>query len=54
MRTLPNPKHERRDWAAEKAAPYMHPKLNAIEANVNSNVSLAEALDAMKARCGGA
>ncbi len=31
---------ERRDWAAEKAAPYCHPKLAQKEANVNTTTTL--------------
>lgn len=29
---------ERRDWAAEKAAPYVHAKLANVEAKVDANV----------------
>lgn len=38
---------ERRDWAAEKAAPYIHPRLASIEANVGVSVheSWLEELD---------
>jgi hypothetical protein len=27
---------ERRDWGAEKAAPYMHPRLTSIELDTNA------------------
>jgi hypothetical protein len=36
---------DRRDWAAEKAAPYVHPKLAAIEHSGNVTVSHEAALD---------
>lgn len=38
---------ERRDWAAEKAAPYIHPRLASIEANLGVTVheSWLEELD---------
>jgi hypothetical protein len=42
--------HERRDWAAEKAAPYLYSKLSAIEANVNLNLSFGVALESLKKR----
>jgi hypothetical protein len=33
---------ERRDWAAEKAAPYMHPRLASADAKVKGSVTLGE------------
>lgn len=36
---------ERRDWAAEKAAPYVHPKLASTELNANVTMNHEDALD---------
>jgi hypothetical protein len=40
----------RRDEMAKAAAPYCHPRLSTVDAKVNVNSSLAEALDALKAQ----
>jgi hypothetical protein len=40
----------RRDEMAKAAAPYCHPRLSTVDAKVNVNSSLAEALDALKSQ----
>lgn len=39
---------ENRKWAAEKAAPYVHPRLAAIEMSGALNISHEQALDELK------
>jgi hypothetical protein len=39
---------ERRDWAAEKAAPYCHPRLTTVDANVKVAMSQEDALAHLK------
>lgn len=46
MRDEANERDLRMD-AAKAAAPYVHPKLSAIEANVTAQVSLGDMLDAL-------
>lgn len=33
---------DRRDWAAEKAAPYVHPRLAAVENKVSGSLAITE------------
>ena len=44
---------ERRDWAAEKAAPYIHARLSAIEAKHDITDALADLLKAIDGRSRG-
>lgn len=44
---------ERRDWAAEKAAPYVHARLAAVEAKHDISDSLADLLKAVDGRTRG-
>ncbi len=44
---------ERRDWAAEKAAPYVHARLSAIEAKHDITDALADLLKAVDGRTRG-
>jgi hypothetical protein len=44
---------ERRDWAAEKAAPYVHARLASIEAKHDISDSLADLLKAVDGRTRG-
>jgi hypothetical protein len=44
---------ERRDWAAEKAAPYIHARLSAIEAKHDVSDALADLLKAVDGRTRG-
>jgi uncharacterized protein YycO len=44
---------ERRDWAAEKAAPYVHARLAAIEAKHDVSDALADLLKAVNGRTRG-
>lgn len=44
---------ERRDWAAEKAAPYVHARLAAIEAKHDVSDALADLLKAVDGRTRG-
>lgn len=46
MRSEDNAQDIRMD-AAKAAAPYIHPKLSAIEANIKATVSLGDMLDAL-------
>ncbi len=50
LQTLRNPKVPvaRRDWAAQTAAPYIHPKLATLQSNVNltGRLTLAELVEA--------
>jgi hypothetical protein len=39
---------QRRDWASEKAAPYCHPRLTAVNASLNLTMSQEEALEFLK------
>ena len=45
--------NERRDWAAEKAAPYVHARLAAIEAKHDISDALADLLKAVDGRTRG-
>lgn len=44
---------DRRDWAAEKAAPYIHARLSAIEAKHDITDALADLLKAVDGRTRG-
>jgi hypothetical protein len=44
---------DRRDWAAEKAAPYVHARLAAIEAKHDISDALADLLKAVDGRTRG-
>lgn len=44
---------DRRDWAAEKAAPYIHARLSAIEAKHDVSDALADLLKAVDGRTRG-
>jgi hypothetical protein len=44
---------ERRDWAAEKAAPYVHARLAAVEAKHDISDALADLLKAVDGRTRG-